>query len=163
ISRGGPMALVFVNGRIYFTKSIRNGSRVTSMSYGPALSEYARTMVAMDRLLREERRAERMRRQQERRERDQGVGVARAAVPGTSAGGGERPRGTRRLVAPTPRAPDYHRHARGQWRRRRTMSKELARRDLAELARLVAAGDIRTLEAIVYRAESELYRRAEEG
>jgi hypothetical protein len=44
------------------------------------------------------------------------------------------------------------------------MSTDLATRpDNAELARLVATGDVRTLEAILYHAEVHLYRRAEEG
>ena len=44
------------------------------------------------------------------------------------------------------------------------MSTDLATRpDNVELARLVATGDVRTLEAILYHAEVHLYRRAEEG
>jgi hypothetical protein len=72
-------------------------------------------------------------------------------------------RHTRRLADGMLRALGYDRHARGQWRRRRTMSTELARPDQSELLRLVSAGDVRTLERVIYRAEASLYQRAEDG
>ena len=164
------MALVHVNGRLYYTKSMRVGGRVTSMSYGPALSEYARAMVLMDRLLREERRAERMQRQEERRERA-GVrrsdriaaGKFRDRIAAADSAVAQYHRQTRRLADGMLRALGYHRHARGQWRRRQVMTTELSKIDPAELARLAAAGDVRTLERLLYRAEVALYQRAEEG
>ena len=58
---GLAMAHVWVNGHVYYTKSVRQGGRVTSTSYGPALGEYARLFAAADRLIREKRRNERMR------------------------------------------------------------------------------------------------------
>jgi hypothetical protein len=72
-------------------------------------------------------------------------------------------RQTRRLADGMLRALGYHRHARGQWRRRQVMTTELSKIDPAELARLAAAGDVRTLERLLYRAEVALYQRAEEG
>src|SRR5947209_3476068 len=69
--RGPAMAFVRVNGRPYYTKSVRHGRRVTSSSYGPALGDLARCAAAVDRQDREGRRIERMRRWEERRERSE--------------------------------------------------------------------------------------------
>jgi hypothetical protein len=63
---------VHVNGRPYYTQSVRCGRWITSISCGPALGEIARCAAAVDRQAREERRSERMRRREERRERSKG-------------------------------------------------------------------------------------------
>src|SRR5262245_60758707 len=65
------MAFVRVNGRVYYTKSVRHGRRVTSISYGPAIGELARCAAAADRLEQMERRAERAQRQEEWRQRSE--------------------------------------------------------------------------------------------
>jgi hypothetical protein len=68
-----------VNGRPYYTKSVRCGRGITSISCGPALGEIARCAAAVDRQAREERRSERMRRREERRERSRGHEAANEA------------------------------------------------------------------------------------
>ncbi len=74
------MAIVHVNGHLYYTKSVRQGGRVTSKSYksyGPALGEYARIFASWDRIEREARRIERMRRWETRREQSEARQAAR--------------------------------------------------------------------------------------
>jgi hypothetical protein len=86
----------------------------------------------------------------------------RLAVADRAASGWHRRTG--RLAEAMLRLWGFHRHCRGSWRRRRGMSTDLATRpDPTELDRLVAAGDVRTLERLLYRAEVALYQRAEEG
>jgi hypothetical protein len=102
------MALVHVNGRLYYTKSIRVGGRVTSMSYGPVPSKDARLMVAMDRLVKKRKEVARgaFRALVEEDERIDAclVGLAKEAL-GAASEALER--------------AGCHQHARGVWRRRR--------------------------------------------
>jgi hypothetical protein len=120
------MAFVRVNGRLYYTKSVRYGRRVTSKSYGPALGDFARFAAAVDRIDREERRIERMRRWEERRERSE----ARQAAIRELSDFRDRLDGIDRIMADYFRrigkavdalmaARGVHRHDRGEWRRRR--------------------------------------------
>jgi hypothetical protein len=120
------MALVHVNGRLYFTHSIRRRGRVTSESYGPVDSESAQLVAARDRLMREERRDERMQRSEARREASE----ARQAVLRERKEFRDRLDSIDRMMAAyfrrTGKAVDammaeqgFHRHARGKWRRRR--------------------------------------------
>ena len=120
------MAHVIINGHPYYTKSIRVGGWVTSMSFGPALSEYARTMAAMDRLLGEKRRAERMRREEERRERSearlaaiQGRQDLRDRLDAIDRDVGAYFRRVTKDVDALMAVRGFYRHARGRWRRRR--------------------------------------------
>jgi hypothetical protein len=48
VPRVVAMALVHVNGYLYWTQSVRQGGRVTSLSYGPAGGEDARLGVVID-------------------------------------------------------------------------------------------------------------------
>jgi hypothetical protein len=127
---GFAMALVHVNGHLYYTRSVRIGGRVTSQSYGPAESEYARFMTAADRLIREEGRAERIRRLTEKRERFEARQEARRVASQECPALRERLDTIDRLVAEDFHrvrqavgawltALGYHRHDRGEWRRRR--------------------------------------------
>src|SRR5262245_5319490 len=124
------MALVHVNGHLYFTHSVRRGGRVTSESYGPVHTENARLFVAMDRINREKRQAERMRRKAEKRQQTEGRREARRIAREEVQALRQRLDSTDRTMAEYFRrigqaveahltALGYHRHDRGPWRRRR--------------------------------------------
>ena len=102
-------------------------------------------MVAMDRLLAEERRTERTRRQKERRERAEARRSERIAVrefrdriAEADSAVAEFHLRTRRLADSILKLWGFHRHARGQWRRRRVMSTDLSKLNPTELSRLVS-------------------------
>jgi hypothetical protein len=125
------MALVHVNGHLYWTQSVRLGDRVTSLSYGRVRGEDARLMVAMDRIDREERQAERIRRRQEERERSEARREARRAANEEIQALRQRLDSTDRVMTESFRMVGkaveallqdlgFHRHDRGPWQRRRT-------------------------------------------
>jgi hypothetical protein len=120
------MAVVRVKGRLYYTKSVRRGGRVTSQSYGPARGKSARWAAEFDRFDRLERQIERMQREDERRERSEAQMAAVQACRDLR----ERLDAIDRDVAAYFRratkdvdvlmaSRGFYRHARGRWRRRR--------------------------------------------
>ncbi len=120
------MALVYVNGHPYFTHSFRKRGRVTSQSYGPVVSEYAQVMIAMDRLLSEKQETERLKRLTKRRELSKARQAAirehrdyRDRLDALDHTMAEYFRRVGRDVEAILIALGFHRHDRGQWRRRR--------------------------------------------
>jgi hypothetical protein len=172
------MALVHVNGRLYFTHSVRRGSRVTSQSYGPVPSEDAQVMRAMDRLLREKRESERTKRIMERRDRSKARQAAirdhrdfRDRLDALDCTMAEYFRRVGKDVEAILIDLGYHRHDRGQWRRRRKpmltneclrYAKEaipLTRSE--ELAELAWDGDPAALETVLKEADRHHHETVE--
>jgi hypothetical protein len=151
---------------------------VTSISYGPALGDFARCAAAVDRLDREERRIERMRRWEERRERFEAI---QAAVQGRkdccerldaidrAMAGYFRQIG--KAVDALMAARGFHRHARGQWRRRRKPMRTIESERYPEgavpltqsekLAERAWSGDPCALERILQEAERHHHETVE--
>jgi hypothetical protein len=158
------MALVFVNGRPYYTKSVRYGRRVTSISYGPAFGDLARCAAAVDRQEREGRRIGRMRRCEERRERSEARQAAiqerkdlRERLDAIDRSLAAYCRRVTKDVDAVMAAQGFHKHARGQWRRRRNpMSDEPAEIDVRELARRAEQGDQIAIGELAYHASRVL-------
>jgi hypothetical protein len=170
------MALVFIKGHAYYTKSFRRAGRVTSRSVGGG--ELAVLMARMDRVDREEAealRAERSRARatakaeaQARRDALKALRDRLAAVDHAVAG---RYRRLGRAAEATLEALGYHKADRSRWRRRRTMGSELAKSvavrlamgGARELARLVREADRSELERLACAAHRDLYDLAEGG
>jgi hypothetical protein len=163
------MALVHVNGHLYFTKSVRQGRKVTSYSYGPAHDETAQLFVQFDRMMRQERQIERMERRERRRKQSEARRAGNQEIQALR----RRLDSTDRLMAGYFRrigktvetillALGYHRHARGQWRRRRQpMSNLPATVSVAELVKLAREGDQNALRELRYQADRLLYETVE--
>jgi hypothetical protein len=154
---------------LYAYKSIRNGDKVLSVYLGAGRDAILATEMDDEASAkRREAIADRRRRRAEERERLRSDRLAvrefRARAAGADTAVAQYHRRIRRLADQMLRTLGYHCHDRGCWRRRRAMSTDLATRpETAELARLAAEGDVRTLERILYRAEVALYERAEDG
>jgi hypothetical protein len=167
------MAVVHVNGHLYYTHSVRRGCRVTSMSYGPVHGEDARRFVAMDRIIREKRRTECMQRREDKRKLSEARQEGRRTANQETQALRERLDSTDRLMAEYSKrvakaveahltALGYHRHDRGEWRRRRTpmLSIEAARypkgvvplTQSEQLAGRARAGDLAALETVLQEA-----------
>lgn len=164
-------------GHVYAYRSIRRGGRVQSFYLasgelaGLCQEQIDEVRQARDRArveIRRRRAAEAEARQAGRR----GLRDLRARLDRAEAAVADWHRRTRRLADALLRAGGWHRHDRGIWRRRRmttatptptAATPAPARPDRAELARIVAAGDVATLEQIVGLAHAELWRRAEAG
>lgn len=162
-------------GHVYAYRSIRRGGRVESMYLASGeLAGLCQEQIAEGLQAREQARVEIRRRRAAEAEARQagrrGLRDLRARLDRADAAVADWHRRTRRLADALLRAGGWHRHDRGNWRRRR-MTTEIAaaaapapaRPDRAELARIVAAGDVATLEQIVGLAHAELWRRAEAG
>jgi hypothetical protein len=168
------MAVVHVNGHLYYTRSVRRGGRVTSMSFGPAHGETARLFADVHRLEREERRIERMQRWEEKRERSEARQQARRAEREENRALRDRLDSTDRLMAEYSKrvtkaveahltALGYHRHDRGEWRRRRTPMLPIeAQRypkggvpltQSEQLAERARGGDLAALETVLKEAD----------
>ena len=162
------MALKYRNGHYYAYTSTRHGKRVESryLASGPM----ALLCVEQQREATEERRAIRAAIRHARAVKAEGCRSARIEARehcirlgsiGSAVAAYHRRIG--RLAEALIRALGYHKHARGQWRRRRMNAPATIQPDLTELARLVDAGDVRTLEAMFYKIDCAFYRCAEDG
>src|SRR5208337_5476 len=138
------MGYIRRNGRAYYIRSIRRGARVTSEYVGTGELAYA--IALLDRDFRAINRLKRMEIEADRAERIEADRAERARIRALR----ERLQGADRIVARHFRRVDgavesaldalgYHRHHRGEWRKRRdaeTVKRELARLDIRELVRL---------------------------
>lgn len=143
------MGLMNRNGRTYYLRSVRKGGRVTSECHtsGPwaaEVYEFDRNLRLKERCERSLARVEQLEGVERRREQRRWLREFREALA-ANAGIVDR------YFAEVGRSIDlalahagYRRHARGPWRRRRdtkAMSTEVARLNVAELARLAKVGD----------------------
>jgi hypothetical protein len=161
------MGLVHVKGHAYYTESIRLGDRVTSRCVASGANAFL--FARMGILIRQEeakRRTERRRVEGEQaaarkveREALKALRERLASVEDVVAGYHRRIGETVEAIL---RALGYHRHSRGQWRRRRKpMGNELAKVSVAELVRLAREGDRIALGELSYRADQSLYETVE--
>jgi hypothetical protein len=161
------MGLELVNGRFYYRKSIRRGRKVTSEYVGSG------DLAIFAAVLNEERREEWREFYAEKRKSEREQAVARQAQREARKALGERLDSIDRIMAGYHRrigktveailtALGYHRHARGQWRRRReSMSDPLAKVSVSELVRLAREGDRVALGELSYKADQWLYETVE--
>jgi hypothetical protein len=156
------MALVYINGHMYYTKSVRHGGRVTSECW--ASGEVAMLFAQMDTLIQEEKQALRC----ERRELERQQTEARRARKEESKSVRERLDSTDRAMIHYSQMIGtrvdtiladlgYHRPNRSKWRRRRKpVSNELAEPSVQELTRLAREGDQIALNELAYHASRAL-------
>jgi hypothetical protein len=163
------MSLRIRDGCVYAYKSVRNGDTVLSVYLGAG--RLAVLATEMDRETSAERReavAGRRRRRAEEREQlrsdHRALREFRERAAAADSAVVRWHRRLRRLADRMLQVLGYHRVHRGRWRRRRAMTTDLSTLpETAELSRLAATGDVRTLERIMYRAEVALYQRSEDG
>lgn len=165
------MGYIRRNGRAYYIRSIRRGGKVTSEYVGTG--ELAAIIALVDRDVRTLRRLRRLEIDADRAERIEANRAERARLRAFR----ERLQGADRIVAGHSRRVDkavasalnalgYHRHHRGNWRKRReaeTVKRELARLDIRELVRLAREGDRIALGEVSYRMPGCLYEIAVDG
>jgi hypothetical protein len=156
------MGLALIRGRFYYFKSIRRGGKATSEYRGSG--DLAVFAAVLDEEARDEWREFHARRRRDERER----AAARKAQREARRALGERLDSTERIMAEYFRRVcktvesvltdlGYHRHARGQWRRRRNpMSAEPAEIDVRELARRAEHGDRIAIGELAYHASRVL-------
>jgi hypothetical protein len=161
------MGLALVNGHLYYRKSIRRGGKVTSEYRGSG--DLAVFVAILDEEHWEEVRARREAKRrsenelavarQARREARQALGNRLSSIDRTMASYHRR---IGKTVEAILTALGYHRHARGQWRRRRApMSNPLATVSVAELVKLAREGDRVALGELSYKADRWLYEKVE--
>jgi hypothetical protein len=166
------MALVRRKGKLYYYRSKRVGSRVTSEYVANNRYGAASDIALLNRFEREEARHERLCAELERREEQERIREARDRLQQND----DRLKvaefmvgcywdNVEQVMGTVLKALGYHRHHRGEWRRKRGMaSKELARVDIHELMRLAREGDREARgELARSAAELHLYEMAELG
>jgi hypothetical protein len=165
------MGYIRRNGRAYYIRSIRRGGKVTSEYVGTGFA--AEAIALLDRDFRTLRRLMRLEIEAERQERIEGDRAERAKLRELAG----RLAGADRLVAGYSRRVDravgstlvalgFHRHHRGDWRKRRgegTMRTDLARLDIRELVRLAREGERLALGELADRSPGCLYEIATKG
>ena len=162
------MAVKIRNGHAYVYRSVRVGKRVRSEYRGSG--ELAVACLIFDHEDAEARQQARTARRLEATDRTEARRLDRIAARDFRAKLAEADsdvarfhRRIRRLADAMLRGWGFHRHCRGAWRKARMTTALANHPDPAELASLVDAGDVRTLERVLYRAEMALYQRAEDG
>lgn len=156
------MAFVYINGYLYYTKSVRRGARVTSECW--ATGEDALLLARLDMLVKEEEQArrreewEREREQTEtRRARNEETKALREQLDSIERAMAEYVRVVGKKVGAILTGLGYHRPNRGKWRRRRVpMSNEVAETTVRELFRLAQEGDQIALGELAYHASRAL-------
>ena len=165
------MGYIRRNGRAYYIRSIRRGGKVTSEYVGTG--KLADAVALLDRDFRALIRLRRIEIDSDRAERIEADRAERARLRALR----ERLHGADRIVARHSRRVDgavasaldalgYHRHHRGDWRKRRdaeTVKTELARLDVRELVRLAREGDRIALGELSDRMPGCLYEIAVDG
>jgi hypothetical protein len=163
------MGMSTKNGRMYYSRSVRRGKKITSI-YGGS-GEMATWSQMLHRDLREQLRLERMLRDATYREGIEARRVERQAIRDMRErlrtidrfmmGRGRR---ITQAVAAILQALGFHRHERGPWRKRKVSTETTTPRvDVHELVRLAREGDRQALAELRYQADHELYQTAEDG
>jgi hypothetical protein len=163
------MGMSTKNGRMYYSRSVRYGKRVTSRYFGAGDMAMLARIITRDGQI--ERRLQQALARAEYREAVEARRVERQAtrdvrerlriIDRFMVGSGRR---ISQAVAGILEALGFHRHDRGQWRKRKVSTETAMQRvDVHELVRRAREGDRRALAELRYQADHELYRTAEAG
>jgi hypothetical protein len=168
------MALVIIKGHVYYTRSIRIGKRVTSVSLGCGSGRQALLAAELDEEDRALREAERAAARASREAEYRAAVRARQDVRERLRADRERLRETDRALAGYHRhvartvegvlgRMGYHRHHGAEWRRRRSMGVELVTLRAQDLDRIVLEADRDELKRLGSAAHRQLYELASAG